>query len=270
MEVLVVDDASDQPVDDVITRAAGSDDRVDLVRLSSNRGAAGARNEGLERARGEFVAFMDDDDWWEPTKIARQQDYLRENPEVGAVSCDYFIDHDDPATTRLTFRGPSSFTTDQLRWVNFLHGFSLVMARRSLIGEKLRIDEAFGSAEDWDLWLRCAEYAPVRRICEPLAHYVSHDDLRLTDPEELRLGWEHFLGKHADAMSPACRAFHVAHQRMEHGRGWAKRLRTLGAVAVPSTATPVLALEQVTRQLGRLRHDPGLTERYLARALPSA
>jgi len=70
LEVLVVDDASEDGTPELIRNVG--DPRVVLVQHDGRRGVAAARNTGLMRARAPWVAFVDDDDMWAPTKLARQ------------------------------------------------------------------------------------------------------------------------------------------------------------------------------------------------------
>src|SRR5437867_300620 len=79
IEVLVVDEASEDGTADFVRAIA--DPRVVLVRHDAPRGVAAARNAGLARARAPWVAFLDDDDVWAPTKLALQ---LAAAPAVGA------------------------------------------------------------------------------------------------------------------------------------------------------------------------------------------
>lgn len=81
IEVIVVDDASTDGTPDVVE--AIRDPRVKLVRHGINR-RLHARNTALALARGEFVAFLNSDDVWEPTKLERQLEVMRARPEIGA------------------------------------------------------------------------------------------------------------------------------------------------------------------------------------------
>jgi glycosyltransferase involved in cell wall biosynthesis len=84
LEVIVVDDASTDDTAEVIAARYGADARV--VYISQERtGVAGARNAGLTRARGEFVAFLDSDDVWRPGKLALQLACLARVPEAGMI-----------------------------------------------------------------------------------------------------------------------------------------------------------------------------------------
>lgn len=84
LEIIVVDDASSDDSRILLHRwmneAAGVSIR--LVSLTQNQGAAVARNKGWEIAKGEYVAFLDADDYWLPHKIECQYGYLQANPDV--------------------------------------------------------------------------------------------------------------------------------------------------------------------------------------------
>ena len=267
LEVIVVDDASSVPAKAIVEDVLQQLD-FQLVRLERNRGASGARNEGISRASGDVVAFIDDDDRWAPTKVARQVEYLRSHPEVGLVTCDHFIERENSKRRPRRFRGPERVNTEQMLWVNFVGSFSFVMARLDLLRTELRIDETFWSVEDWDLWLRCSRLAAIGCVNEALVHHVFHGGDRLSAQQHRRPGLELFLSKHREAMSPDCVHFHLAHQRMEAGSGFSKRVAV--ARSLPSGAghaRRMLLLEQATRQLGRALGDPGLSYRALARVV---
>jgi glycosyltransferase involved in cell wall biosynthesis len=266
LEVIVVDDASSSAVDDIVDSLG--DPRARLIRRHVNGGAAAARNTGLREAQGDLIAFIDDDDRWDPVKVARQVNFLDTHPDVGIVTCDYRIESDTGGSTPLLFRGAGDVDADQMLWANFVGSFSFVMVRRRLVEPELMIDETFASAEDWDLWLRCSRLAPIGRVHEHLVAYVSHDGPRLSRTDLKRGGLELFEQKHSGSMSAPCLAFNRAHQHMDNGAGMAKRAHVFRALATPSAhASALLVLEQCARQFGRFGRDPGLAERTLAWAL---
>lgn len=263
LEVLVVDDASVVPVDEVVERVARGDRRVEVLRLCESRGAAGSRNVALSKATGEFVAFLDDDDVWEPDKLASQLELVQARPEVGIVSCDYLV-VGGPQSTPLRFRGPGSFTAAQVQWMNLPGSFSFVMARRSLLGDELNVDESFPSVEDWDLWLRCVRRAPAAVVRRPLVRHRVHGGL--SQPHSERLGLEVFIRKHEASVPPECLAFLRAHSKMLTGDGWSHRRAVASSMFCRSAAVSgLLVAEQVARQFGVLRQDPGIVARAISR-----
>src|SRR5215213_295324 len=75
-EIIVVDDGSTTPVSERLTREAQS--RLRVLRNPSSLGVARARNRGIDEARGEWIAFLDDDDVWAPNKLSEDLASARE------------------------------------------------------------------------------------------------------------------------------------------------------------------------------------------------
>jgi glycosyltransferase involved in cell wall biosynthesis len=171
-EVIVVDDCS--PDDTAATVAAIDDPRVRYVRHDRNRGLPAGRNTGIRAATGEFVAFLDDDDAWLPTKLERQLAL-----QAPAVLCAALVDgtvvksYDKPTVTLARLRRGNTFDPSSL------------MVRRELIAS-LGFDENLRLGEDWDAFIRIAEHAPIAYLPEPLLVYNNGAHARMTN--ESRFG----------------------------------------------------------------------------------
>ena len=76
-ELIIVDDCSTDHTDDVIR--SFKDDRIKILHNEKNSGAALTRNKALREAKGEWIAFLDSDDLWKPTKLEHQLRFMREN-----------------------------------------------------------------------------------------------------------------------------------------------------------------------------------------------
>lgn len=164
-EVIVVDDASDEDPSEAL--AALADDRVRVVRHIGNRGPAASRNTGIEAADGDVVAFLDDDDEWNPDKLACQLPLLRAG--VDAAVCGYVNRSGKRAKAYLD----KTVDARVLRRGNRFPPSGLVVRRAAL--ERLRFDESLPGSigEDWDLLIRLVSRGRVANT--PAALFVYDD-----------------------------------------------------------------------------------------------
>lgn len=82
-ETIIVDDGSSDNTVQRVQQLSGNS--VTCLRHEENRGAAEARNTGIKQARGRYLAFFDSDDRWKPTKLERQIECIRRDPQIGLV-----------------------------------------------------------------------------------------------------------------------------------------------------------------------------------------
>ena len=169
-EILVCDDASTDNTPEVIERF--KDERILYTRYETNRGVIEVRNNAVTNSRGEYIAFLDDDDEWFPTKLEKQVALLDGSPDkLGAVytgSCS--IDMKLGRIMKVscpTYRG--NILSDLLKG-NFITTSSIVI--KKLCFEKLGLfDPEYKSASDFDMWIRIAEVFDFDYIIEPLVNY---------------------------------------------------------------------------------------------------
>ncbi len=150
-----------------------------IVFNERNLGTYGTLNVGLGLATGEFVAVLNDDDLWAPTKLEREIAMLDAHPEVGLVHTDgHFIDGDGRRTegNPLGFAFPRTETGDVLLALIGANKIiaSAVLVRRQCFDEVGVFDEAYFGSGDWQMWLRVAERWAVGYVDEPLTFYRVH------------------------------------------------------------------------------------------------
>ena len=176
-EILVVDDGSP---DDIASALARFGNAVTLVR-KPNGGAASARNFGIERARGGWIAFLDADDYWESEKLQRQLDVVAQYPEVNLVAARWFQEVTGQMRVPVVlgegenlacFARPTRATGEDVFRTAMQLWTSTLLVRRELIGGH-RFESGIEPAEDRDMWIRLVKDATVYILPQPLATYVQ-------------------------------------------------------------------------------------------------
>ncbi|MEL6137673.1 MAG: glycosyltransferase family A protein, partial [Cyanobacteria bacterium J06628_6] len=172
-EVIIVNDGS---IDQIVEWAAAlTDVRIRLL-SQENRGLAGARNTGIRESRGRYLAFLDADDCWHPTKLARQVELLEQRPEVGVVyTWMKLINSDGVPTGRTVKNRTEGRIWSQLILRNCVGSGSTPMVRRECFHRVGDFDENLGSyMEDRDMWLRIAPVYDFSVVKEILVDYRQH------------------------------------------------------------------------------------------------
>jgi len=182
LEVVVVDDHS---IDAAVARLdAWPDARVRRVAHRGARGADNARNTGIEAARGEWVAFLDDDDLWAPDKLQAQLVACRRSGRVWAYAGAVAI---DPSLQILAGGAPPE--PERVREEIFSRyvvpaAASNLLVRRDALAEVGGFDPELHHMGDWDMAMRLAAYAPPAAVLEPKVAYLLHAANMSLDPAD--------------------------------------------------------------------------------------
>lgn len=183
LEVVVVDDGSRPELAPALAGLA--DKRVRVVRNDASIGAAGARNRGIEAARGGWVAFLDDDDLWAPHKLRAQLDAAHRAQAGWCYAAAITFDrragvvgkrHEGPS--------PAQVSTEVRRPDAIPFGSSNVVVKSELVRRLGGFDTEFEQLADWDLWIRLANVAPAASCNQVLLAYALHArNMVVQDPE---------------------------------------------------------------------------------------
>jgi glycosyltransferase involved in cell wall biosynthesis len=172
-EILIVNDGSSDHISEWISQR--TDPRIKLI-SQRNQGVSIARNTGIAHAEGEYIAFLDADDLWEPNKLAIQVRCLENRPTVGLVHTSMaLIDQEGKSTGRVIATHTEGEVWAQLAEKNTV-ACSSVMARRCCFE---KVGTFFSPAvevhlDDWDMWIRIAKYYSFAVIKKPLLRYRKH------------------------------------------------------------------------------------------------
>ena len=180
LDVVIVDDGSTDGTNSLIRRFCLSDPRMRLIE-QSNSGVAAARNAGIRASRGDFVAFIDADDLWHPTKIERQmRALLDQGPDVAlAYSPFRVIDGEGNVVASAKRQDASGWVLDRHLRANIVGNGSSILVRKSVLQEFggfdswLRQQGAEG-CEDLLLQLRIASRYKFCEVPEYLVGYRRH------------------------------------------------------------------------------------------------
>jgi len=177
-ELIVVDDESS---DRSVAVLEGFDDRRIRVFHQKNAGWPAARNNGLTRAGGDLVAFLDSDDTWHANFLERMREALLRTPDAVLAYCGW-QNLGLPGGRGEPFVPPEYDSVDRAelllggcRWP--IHG---VLLRRSALERAGGFDESFRASADYDLWLRVASHGRLIRVPEVLAFYHHHAGEQIT------------------------------------------------------------------------------------------
>lgn len=192
-EIIVVDDGSTDHTRDTVGKYAG---QVRYI-YQENAGHASAKNAGVAAARGEYIAFLDDDDVWLPRKLELQVTVLKDHPDVDVIyGAGYKVWGD--FRTLFSCEAPPSdphWIIHRLLRGNFF-GICSVMIRAKALRATGCFHARHGPCDDWDMWLRIAARGHrFAAISEPIWEYRFHDANMGSNTERLQAGRVSVLGE---------------------------------------------------------------------------
>ena len=218
-EIIVVDDS---PADYQFRREVkaavcecgreNQETQIRYIEHDTNKGACAARNTGLKFARGEYIAYLDDDDEWLPEKLEKQLNIM-ESTDAGLVYCGRICKNDITgvsSTEKIRYYRGSVF--DRLLYMNFIGSTSFPLIRTDCLREAGGFDEKMQSAQDVDVWLRIAEKHTVEYVAEPLVIYHEHGGEQITsNPVKKINGLEQLNQKYKKYIDADPRLWHRRH-----------------------------------------------------------
>ena len=184
LECIVVDDGSNDNTHKVV--ADIKDDRLIFLQHDKNKNASVARNTGIKHAKGDLIAFLDDDDEWLPTKLEKQVPLIQSlTPDVGMVYCwmDYY-DKNGKLISEVhpTLRG---YIFPNVLDAQRIGGCPTLIVRREVIDLIGGFDESLPRGNDGDFIRRVCRKYEVDFIPEVLVKiYIKHCFKRISDNKE--------------------------------------------------------------------------------------
>ena len=164
-----------------------------LIR-QANSGVSAARNNGVAQASGDYLAFLDADDWWEPTYLERMAQLIADYPEAGLYACNYV--YYKPGKTHVALNIPTGYINYPKAYYESgampVTSITAIMPR-TLFDEMEGFPLGIKLGEDFLLWAKTAMHYPVAFINEALAWYNNDVPVALRATRNLHHPNNHML-----------------------------------------------------------------------------
>jgi glycosyltransferase involved in cell wall biosynthesis len=232
LELIIVDDGSDDGLDLILAVQRFGDQRIRVIRHQVNKGGAAARNTGVQAAQGTWIAFLDSDDEWEPRKLERQLEAVgdRMAPDLVIFSQSHVLTQQEGelrlSVMPLRAPGCGELIGDYLfASRGWLQTSSIMISRELAL--RVPFNAALKRHQDYDLVLRLeAEGCRFQMVKEPLVvvHWEDmHQTLRGLDPARSLT----FLRDYRRFLSPRAQSGFVLAQIVMRLAGAGRRIEAL-------------------------------------------
>ena len=200
-ELIIINDGSTDNTLNIINNYLKVESKITVINLESNIGLSNARNEGILKARGEFITFLDSDDIWYNTKLKLQHEFHLLNPHCDFSHTNFDLIIDDKIRPR-SFRLFSELgyknrgnLYPQLVYKNVI-GILTVCIRKRLLKEVGLFDTNLWTFEDQDLWLRVSNKTTFGYINKVLAAYRINNNGITSKLGKYKRAYKDFIEKH--------------------------------------------------------------------------
>ncbi|HTD61676.1 MAG TPA: glycosyltransferase family A protein [Gemmatimonadaceae bacterium] len=204
-EMIIADDGSSEETQAYLRSL--DDPRITVLWLPHYANLSIVRNAAVRKARGRYLAFLDADDLWQPTKLARQVEALQAQPDRRwCYTAIDLIDGDDRPISRdgmtpwIPYDGD---IVERLLTIEAIIAIPSVMVERSLLAEVGGFDESQVYHEDYELWIRLAVRSGVAVVDDPLTIVRDPTEHWSADRIAAYRGWVQLYGKCATSLPSA-------------------------------------------------------------------
>ncbi|MCR4909448.1 MAG: glycosyltransferase [Lachnospiraceae bacterium] len=183
-EILIIDDNRGEGAarySDALEALKAFSEKITVYPAENGHGAQKARNTGIRHARGEYIAFLDDDDEWLPDKLEKQLDLLIKKPETAMCYCNGFLVKETGAgsdTYQIWEQGQfrETVTYADMLEQDYIGSTSQAVIRKAAFEVCGMFDESLPARQDYEMWIRLSRSFSLSGVSRPLyRHYLSRE-----------------------------------------------------------------------------------------------
>lgn len=203
IEIIVVSDGSTDGTDNLMEELSKKDPRIKYISYHPGHNGNYARNTGIKASQGEFIAFLDDDDEWLPTKLEEQLRVMESDEQIGLVYTGTHSVYADDGIEYDSFPKLHGDMSKQVLYSNFAGSTTTVMLRRNILDKTGLFDEGLPAMQDYDLWIRVCQIAKVGVVSTPMVNYYNYNNSGQISAnyEKYEYAYSHVNKKYEDLFS---------------------------------------------------------------------
>lgn len=192
IEIIVVDD-NGRETEFQITNAEFLKKYNDITYLinETNSGAQFSRNRGILASHGQYLAFLDDDDFWAHNKIERQTEYFIKYPEAGLIFCDGYIFEDGDLENLTKYQVHPVFDfpirSDMMLYLDYVGTTSQVLIKRECFAKVGLFDPEMPARQDYEMWIRISKEYPLVGCPDIMFYHRIHKGDQISANSKKRL-----------------------------------------------------------------------------------
>ena len=178
VEIIIVDDASKDKTKEVVSKIKLKQSNIKYFKNKSKKGAAFSRNLGVKKAKGKYIAFLDDDDFWFKNKLFEQLKIMKLDQKISAISCNFFVKN---LRSSIKSKICESNNKQDLLKSSIFGGASVIFVTKENFTKINGFDISLPSGQDWDLWIRLNKIGKIKVIKKPLVVYDNYSINRISN-----------------------------------------------------------------------------------------
>ena len=175
-ELVIINDGSSDSTESIIKEYMDRGYPI-VYHYQENHGLGYSRNEALKRSKGEYVAFIDQDDMWTQEKLLRQVAVLDSKPEVDLNYSNFFVINDRGQSICLKKRQPEGIVFGEFLRHYHMAVMTVIIRRKVLENHNYLFNVDYHLSEEFELFMRLLYRSLATYIHEPLAYYRVHNEM---------------------------------------------------------------------------------------------